>query len=80
MLSVFLISSFFSLNIRKVAYFNDAKDLIPIASQAGLEPIIQKNILSISESSLRKGYLNNHGYRYTEEIKKVLKNCLGSNV
>ena len=54
LLSVFLISSFTScVNTRKVAYFNDVTDSLLIASQAGLEPIIQKkDILSISVSSL----------------------------
>jgi polysaccharide export outer membrane protein len=54
LLSIFLISSLTScLNTRKVAYFSDAKDSTLIASQAGLEPVIQKkDILSISVSSL----------------------------
>ena len=53
-LHIFLITLLSScLNTRKVAYFNDVKDSALIASQSGLEPIIQKkDILSISVSSL----------------------------
>jgi len=41
------------VDTRKVAYFNDVPDSIRIASQAGLEPVIQKkDILSIAVSSL----------------------------
>jgi len=58
--SKYLLAIIFGLNVlsscvdtRKVAYFNDVQDSIRIASQAGLEPVIQKkDILSISVSSL----------------------------
>ena len=54
LLSVFLIASFTScVSTKKVAYFNDVKDSALIASNSGLEPVIQKkDILSISVSSL----------------------------
>ena len=52
--NIFLISSLTSCsNTRKVAYFADVKDSTLIASQAGIEPVIQKkDILSIAVSSL----------------------------
>jgi len=58
--SKYLLAIIFGLNVlsscvdtRKVAYFNDVQDSIRIASQAGLEPVIQKkDILSIAVSSL----------------------------
>lgn len=54
LLSILLLTSLTScLNTKKVAYFNDVQDSMLIASQAGLEPVIQKkDILSISVSSL----------------------------
>ncbi|MEO6731757.1 MAG: polysaccharide biosynthesis/export family protein [Ferruginibacter sp.] len=54
LLSVFLIASFTScISTKKVAYFNDVKDSALIASNSGLEPVIQKkDILSISVTSL----------------------------
>src|SRR3989442_5372020 len=48
-----IISCISCVNTKKVAYLNDVRDSVSLASDAGLEPVIQKNdLLSITVSSL----------------------------